>query len=100
MFAELYELAFFKNIDAGVWIIEAFMEEYGGLDDEVAWKTMISIGTHLVVWGSRVPGWGTEKQVRGIVEVGIMLIVAGWERDRSVIEGSDESRWLKCLFKS
>lgn len=95
MIAELYETKLFKNIDAGVWVIEGFLSGYGTLGDDTGLRTAIHVGVHLVCWGSRVPGWGTPKQVEEVVKVGRDLIVHGWERDRTWFEGHN----LGCLFK-
>jgi len=58
MFAELFELKHFKDINAGVWLIESFMDGYGPVDVELAFRTAVHVGTHLICWGSRVVGWG------------------------------------------
>lgn len=94
MFAELFELKHFKDIDAGVWLIESFMEEYGKLDQDLAFKTAIHVGAHLVCFGSRVQGWGTKEQVEAVVMVGRDWVVKGWEKDGEFFEGTA----LKCLF--
>ncbi|KAJ5960800.1 uncharacterized protein N7479_007950 [Penicillium vulpinum] len=95
MIAELYETKLFKNADGGVWIIRGFLEGYGTLNDEMAFRTAIHVGVHLICWGSRVPGWGTEKQVEEVVKVGRDLIVHAWSKDKAwFAEGA-----LGCLFK-
>ncbi|CAI7622582.1 unnamed protein product [Penicillium glandicola] len=95
MIAELYETKLFKNVNGGVWIIQGFLEGYGALDDELAFRTAIHVGVHLVCWGSRVPGWGTPKQIEEVVRVGRDLIVNGWRKDKAwFLEGT-----LSCLFK-
>ncbi|CAG8955836.1 hypothetical protein HYFRA_00011705 [Hymenoscyphus fraxineus] len=81
MIAELYELKHFKDIDAGLWIIDSFVEGYGVIDENLAFRTAVHVGCHLICWGSRVPGWGTEEQVRSVVEVGREFVRRGWERD-------------------
>ncbi|KAH8789101.1 kinase-like domain-containing protein [Hyaloscypha sp. PMI_1271] len=95
MFAELFELKHFKDIDAGVWLIEAFMQGYGNIDDDFAFRTAIHVGVHLICWGSRVQGWGTKEQVEKVVEVGRDFVVKGWEKDRAFFE----STALKCVFR-
>ena len=97
MIAELYELKLFKGIDAGLWIIQAFVEEYRSrstLSVDVAFRTAIHVGVHLVAWGSTVPGWGSAEQIEDVVRVGRDLVVKGWEKDRKWFEESD----LRCLF--
>ncbi len=94
MFAELFELKHFKDIDAGIWLIEAFMIGYGSVEEDLAFKTVIHVGVHLICWGSRVQGWGSKEQVEKVVEVGRDFVVKGWEKDRGFFEGTA----LKCLF--
>lgn len=87
MIAESYELEHFKGYDAGIWLIEGFIEGYGEMSEEMKWKTVIHAGTHLVCWGSRVAGWGSEEQVEAVVKVGRNWIVGGWEENRSAFQG-------------
>lgn len=87
MIAELYELKYFKDIDAGLWIIESFLEGYGKIDEEKAFRVAIHVGCHLICWGSRVQGWGTEEQVRGVVGVGREFVRKGWEKDGEYFKG-------------
>ena len=94
MIAELYELTLFKNIQAGLWLIEGLTTGYGFLDDDFAYRTAMHVGTHLVCFGSRVPGWGTLEQVEEVVEVGRDLIIKAWEKDHLWFEESA----LSCLF--
>ncbi|KAH8801684.1 kinase-like domain-containing protein [Xylogone sp. PMI_703] len=82
MFAEIYELKHFKDIDAGVWLIESFMEGYGKIDDDLAFKTAIHVGTHLICFGSRVAGWGSKEQVEAVVETGRDFIVRARNKDK------------------
>ncbi|KGO70485.1 Aminoglycoside phosphotransferase [Penicillium italicum] len=96
MIAELYETKLFKNIDGGVWIIQGFLEGYGALNDEMAFRTAIHVGVHLICWGSRVAGWGTQKQIEEVVKLGRDLIVHAWRKDKAwFAEGT-----LRCLFNS
>lgn len=94
MIAELYETKLFKDMEAGVWIIEGFLEGYGSLSEEMAFRAAIHVGVHLVCWGSRVPGWGSQQQVEEVVKVGRDLIVHGWMRNKAWFEGGN----LGCLF--
>jgi hypothetical protein len=95
MIAELYETKLFKEIDCGMWIIEGFLEGYGPLSDKMAFRTAIHVGVHLVCWGSRVPGWGSQQQIEQVVKVGRNLIVQGWMENKEWFEGDS----LRCLFK-
>jgi len=89
MFAELYQLKHFKDNEAGIWLIESFIQGYGKLDDELAFKVLIHVGVHFIsFWKSRVLWWGTEEQCRELVVVGRDLIVGAWEKKREAFRGS------------
>jgi hypothetical protein len=94
MIAELYELYLFKDIHAGRWLVEGFAVGYGIPNDDFAFRTAIHVGTHLVCWGSSVPGWGTEEQILEVVTKGRDLIVHAWQKDKAWFMDSD----LACLF--
>lgn len=95
MIAELYETELFKKKEAGVWIIEGFLEGYGKISDDMAFRTAIHVGVHLVCWGSRVPGWGSKDQVEEVVKIGNDLIIQGWTKNN----GWFKDHALGCLFK-
>lgn len=95
MIAELYETKLFRDVDCGVWIIEGLAEGYGPLSEEMAFRTVINVGVHLVVWGSGVAGWGSQQQIEEVVKVGRDFIEQGWNKNRTWLEGGA----LGCLFK-
>jgi hypothetical protein len=95
MVAELYELSLFKDMEEGNWVIEGFAVGYGDVDDDFAFRTALHAGTHLIAWGTRVPGWGSEEQVRQVVSVGRDIVLRAWQKDRAWFEASD----LACLFR-
>ncbi|KAJ5281117.1 Aminoglycoside phosphotransferase [Penicillium angulare] len=95
MIAELYETKLFKGVEHGLWIIEGFLEGYGPLNDEMAFRTAIHVGVHLVCWGSRVAGWGNQNQVEDVVKVGRDLILQAWAKNKSWFEQDP----MGCLFK-
>ncbi|BCR83890.1 uncharacterized protein ACHE_11292A [Aspergillus chevalieri] len=95
MIGELYMLKHFKNLDAGLWIIQDFIEGYlPALNVDMAFRAAIHAGVHLVAWGSSVQGWGTEEQVENVVSVGRDFVMRGWERDMAWFKKSA----LGCLF--
>ncbi|EAQ88958.1 hypothetical protein CHGG_05577 [Chaetomium globosum CBS 148.51] len=96
MIAELYELSLFKGIDEGKWLIEGFVAGYGRMDDDFAFRAALHIGTHLIAWGPKAPGWGSEAQVQQVVGVGKDIILNAWRQDRAWFENGD----LACLFGS
>ena len=94
MIAEMYELSLFKGIDEGKWLIEGFAAGYGYVDDAFAFRVALHVGTHLIAWGTRVDGWGSEAQVRQVVGVAKELVLRAWHKDRAWFEAGD----LACLF--
>jgi hypothetical protein len=93
MIAELYELYLFRGIVAGLWLIQGFCAGYRMDDDAFAYRTAIHVGTHLVCFG-RVPGWGSEQQVAGVIRTGKEIIVRAWNEDREWFLASE----LASLF--
>ncbi|CRG83512.1 Pentafunctional AROM polypeptide [Talaromyces islandicus] len=81
MLAELFEAKHFKDIDAGVWIMQGLIEKYELLTLDMAFRAATHVGVHLVCW-SGVPGWGTQQQIEDVVRIGRDFIVKGWQRDR------------------
>ncbi|KAI1354593.1 kinase-like domain-containing protein [Xylaria sp. FL0043] len=96
MIAELYELKLYKNITAGLWMVQGFVEGYGEVSDDFAFRTAIQIGTHLISFGTSVQGWGTPEQVEMVARTGRDIIVHAWQKDREWFQEGD----LVCLFRS
>lgn len=96
MIAELYETKLFKNMDSGLWIIEGFTNGYGSISHEMALRTAMHVGVHLVCWGSRVPGWGSQEQIEEVVKMGRDIIAYAWTKDKKWFE----TGILSFLFSS
>ncbi|KAI1448303.1 kinase-like domain-containing protein [Annulohypoxylon stygium] len=96
MIAELYELKLYKDITAGLWIIQGFVNGYGVVSEDFAFRTAIQAGAHLISFGISVQGWGTQEQVENCARVGNEIIVHAWEKDRHWFEEGD----LACLFNT
>ncbi|CAN8097287.1 unnamed protein product [Discula destructiva] len=94
MIAELYQLTLYKDIQAGLWLIEGFVSGYGLVNDSFAFRTLLHVGTHLVGFGSGVAGWGEPEQCENVARVGRDIILRAWQKDRSWFEGHD----LACVF--
>ncbi|KAL4907442.1 hypothetical protein BDW74DRAFT_124355 [Aspergillus multicolor] len=100
MIAELYMLKHYKDIDAGLWVIEGFAEGYGvgSITDGMAFRALIHVGVHFIFFGSTTPGWGTPEQVNDLVRLGRELVVRGWEKEKEWFCAG--GRVWKVLFKS
>ncbi|KAI1631080.1 kinase-like domain-containing protein [Biscogniauxia mediterranea] len=94
MIAEMYELKLYKNITAGLWMVQGFVEGYGRVTEDMAFRTTVQVGVHLVCFGTMVEGWGTPEQVEMVARTGKDIIVRAWRKDREWFEAGD----LACLF--
>ncbi|KAI0881882.1 kinase-like domain-containing protein [Annulohypoxylon maeteangense] len=94
MIAELYELKLYKGIAAGLWMVQGFVNGYGAVSEDFAFRTAIQAGAHLVNFGTSVQGWGTQEQVENCARIGRDIVVHAWKKDRRWFEEGD----LACLF--
>ena len=96
---DLYERKHFKSLENTIWAIEGFVDGYGGLSDDLAFRTAIHTGVHFLCWyirrDPRTPPKGTPEQIIGAVRIGVDFVVKGWERDRAWFETSP----LASLFR-
>jgi len=88
MMAELYMLKLFKDIDAGTWLVQGFLEGYGELTTAEAFRVAIHIGCHLIVVGGTVQGWGSAGDVKRVVTLGRDMILNGWEENAAWFEST------------
>ncbi|KAF5579893.1 cytoplasmic trna 2-thiolation 2 [Fusarium subglutinans] len=79
--AELWQLKLYKDIAAAEWLIRAFVDGYGAVSDDFAYRTVIHVGVHLICFGSQTPGWGDAEQQKDVVRIGKEIIVRAWGRD-------------------
>jgi hypothetical protein len=102
MIGDLYDRKHFKNVDGAVWAIDGFIEGYGILREDMAFRVAIHTGIQLITWVTRGPplhmrpAWATRKLIVGVVELGMTFVLKGWGRDRKWFEGSV----LAGLFRS
>lgn len=95
MVAELYELFLYKDIGAALWLIEGFATGYGFVDDDFSFRVAVHTGTHLVGFGTSVPGWGNTEAVERVCKAGRDIITHAWAKDRAWFEDHD----LSALFR-
>ncbi|GKT43723.1 4-hydroxytryptamine kinase [Colletotrichum spaethianum] len=87
MIAELYELKLYKDMDAGLWLIQGFLKGYGVVDEEFAFRTLLHVGVHLIGFGTTVRDWGTEEQIKGVASEGRDLVMNAWGKNRGFFDG-------------
>lgn len=92
MIGDLYERKHFKGLDNALWAIQGFLQGYGPLSNELAFRTAIHAGVHLICWYTRrdpkTPPQGTPEQIHGGIKTGVDFIVKGWKKDRAWFENS------------
>ncbi len=93
MVAELYELKFFKDIEAGLWIIQGLCSGYGLMDEDFAYRALVHTGAHLIGFGTSVAGWGTPEQREGMAREGRDILTAAWKRERDFF-ADHPLKWL------
>ncbi|KAF3806445.1 hypothetical protein GCG54_00006210 [Colletotrichum gloeosporioides] len=96
MIAELYQLKLYKNLDAGLWLIEGFTKGYGDVDDSFAFRTLLHVGVHLIGFGTTVPDWGDAEQVENVAAVGREVVLSAWAKSRRWFDDHP----LGCIFSS
>lgn len=96
MIGDLYERRYFKNADAALWIIEGFTDSYGPLSDDMAFRTAIHAGVHLICWCNRGRPKDSQEQMEGIVRIGMNFVLKGWKKDKKWFEDTV----LASLFQS
>ncbi|KAL0933898.1 uncharacterized protein CTRU02_210697 [Colletotrichum truncatum] len=96
MIAEMYALWLYKSITAGLWMMKGFIEAYGDISEDFAFRTAIQVGTHLLCITTTFPGWGPPEQVEKVACIGRDVIVHAWKRDHAWFIKGD----LAGLFKA
>ncbi|KAL3301308.1 phosphotransferase enzyme family protein [Colletotrichum asianum] len=96
MIAELYQLKLYKNLDAGLWLIEGFTKGYGDVDDSFAFRTLLHVGVHLIGFGTTVPDWGDAEQVEKVAVAGREIVLGAWAKSRRWFDDHP----LGCIFSS
>ncbi|ODA83506.1 hypothetical protein RJ55_02020 [Drechmeria coniospora] len=94
--AELWQLKLYKEIEAGSWIIQGFVDGYGSVDDKFMLRAAVHVGAHLICIGSSTSGWGTPAQSEQVVKAGRDVLLKAWKGDVGAFDGHD----LACLFNT
>ncbi|KAH7147841.1 kinase-like domain-containing protein [Fusarium sp. MPI-SDFR-AT-0072] len=99
MIGDLYEAYHFHSSDIALTMIRGFMDGYGKIDDDMAFRTAIHAGVQFLGWyNRRAPSdtvKGTEEQISSAAKISTNFIVKGWERERQWFQGTP----LAPLFK-
>lgn len=89
---DLYERKIYNNLDITIPVLQAVIDGYGGLvSDEMAFRTAVYVGVHLVSYYDRRPRKGpravSEDVLVNGLRVGRDFLVKGWEKDRDFFRG-------------
>ncbi|KAF4960191.1 hypothetical protein FGADI_1211 [Fusarium gaditjirri] len=86
MIGDRFEAYHFHNSDIALTIIRGFIEGYGEIDDDMAFRTAIHAGVQFLGWYNRRapsdPVKGTTEQISSAAKISTSFIVKGWERER------------------
>lgn len=74
MLSGMYLLTHFHSVRYGAAMISSFMQGYGPVTDEQAFRIALDFGTHLVLWPCRQPG-SDEQLIETCVGMGKEIIV-------------------------
>ncbi|KAJ3097573.1 hypothetical protein HK100_005309 [Physocladia obscura] len=98
LIGDLYERKVFGNLENGVQVMEGLIDGYGPLSDEMAFRTAMYVGMHLVIYYLRRPMSGprvvSEEAIVAGLTIGRDFMVKAWAKDREFFEGSE----LASLF--
>ncbi|KAF5596837.1 hypothetical protein FPANT_4239 [Fusarium pseudoanthophilum] len=86
MIGDLYESYHFHDAYIALTMIRGFIDGYGEVNDEMAFRTAIHTGVQLLGWyNRRAPSdavKGTKEQILSAAKISTHFIVGGWEREK------------------
>ncbi|KAI1074466.1 kinase-like domain-containing protein [Whalleya microplaca] len=94
MIGDLYERKHFRDTEGALWAIYAFIEGYGPLSEEMAFRVAIHTGVQLITWVTRGsplhmrPAWATLERATALLRLGTTFILKGWEKDKEWFKSS------------
>lgn len=92
MIADLIERKHFKGAESAMWTLQGFIDGYGPITEEMAFRTAIHAGVMLILWYNRRPPWGpldgTTEQITSVMTLGRDLIIGGHQRDKEWLMGT------------
>ncbi|KAJ8133399.1 hypothetical protein O1611_g217 [Lasiodiplodia mahajangana] len=88
--ADLYERSHFKDVTVAIRVMRGFMDSYGPLSDEFAYRVAIHAGVHLICWYCRrdrnAPLPYPLPKVLAALELGRDWILKAWAKDKSWLQ--------------
>lgn len=101
MIGDIYERCHFRSLSSAQAAIQGFIQGYGLISEDLAFRTAIHAGVHLVCWYKRGnpkdPNrpWATPEKIEGCLRIGRDWIIKGWEGNWQWFqEGNNPLKWL------
>jgi hypothetical protein len=89
---DLYERKVYNNLETAISAMEGVIAGYGEVTDDMAFRTAIYVGVHLISWYNRRPRNGPRVASPEVIVAGLTVgrdfVVKGWERDVEFFKGS------------
>lgn len=91
---DLYERKHFMGVEGAIWAIDGFIDGYGTLSEDMAFRAAIHAGVQMITWVTRGPplhmraGWATREKAADIVNLGMNIVLKGWEKDKGWFKSS------------
>ncbi|TRX87789.1 hypothetical protein FHL15_011327 [Xylaria flabelliformis] len=92
LLADLYERYHFKGVEASIPAMKGFIEGYGPLSEDLAYRVAVHAGVHLICWYYRrnrnAPLPHPLPKVLAALTIGRDLIFKGWAKDKAWLHTS------------
>ncbi|KAI1396923.1 kinase-like domain-containing protein [Hypoxylon fuscum] len=93
MIGDLCERKHFNDVDAALWVIDAFIEGYGTMTEDMAFRTAIHTGVQLITWVVRGPPLSMRpaqamERAAGAMQLGMDMVLKGSRKDKEWLKTS------------
>ncbi|KAF3012249.1 hypothetical protein E8E14_011172 [Neopestalotiopsis sp. 37M] len=89
---DLYERKVVNKNDIVIPVMEGVIKGYGELSDDMAFRTAMYVGVHLISWDTRRPRQGPRvaapEVIANTLTIGRDFILNAWRKDREFFRGS------------
>jgi len=80
MIGDLLERNHYRGAPRAMNVMRSFVQGYGPVDDDLAFRTAIHAGVHLICW--KIRGSPVSAREEAGMILGMDLVLKGWEKDR------------------
>lgn len=91
---DLYEQKVYRSLDSAVTVLKGVFDGYGESSEEMAFRTAIYVGAHLMSWYNRQPRSSSGTRTASVETIiagltaGRDFMLRGWEKDRAFFQSS------------